>query len=409
MTGSGRRSLLLLCAAGFAYALVETASYLMLPIYFVEELRFDPSIAGGLLAVVGLASLAARFPSGKAYGVGMALRLAFAGAGAGALSMAILGASQSVPGILVALIGIGLALSSASTLQLATLSALHRDGALGSALGWYTAAIGIGHTVGGVLVGYLADVFGVTSVLAFIAAACVAGTGLWVVAQRRTGYAPRTPRSTDDDQEPSETSATSVSPRRGPWARMFRVKTIWSGTLVAAFVLVVVINTYNSSVSSFHPVMAVAAGLSFRQVGVLSSARSVASSLVRLGAGLWLRRTNGERLIWPLVVLGAVAIGLLPTLRASMWAQILLFLAMGASRGLLRITGSSVAMSGYDSAHARGQASATLNAGLDIGKLLGPLVGGGLVAVAGLGTMFPLVALAGVAAYWVASRRVNES
>jgi MFS family permease len=416
VTAPARASLLLVCASAFAYALVETGSYLVLPPDLVDRYHYDAAFVGVLLAVVGAASLAARFPVGKGYGAGRGPVLAAGGSLAGVASMALLRTPGMLPGLLLALCALGVALSIASTLQLATLSSLRQRGGLGSSIGWYTAAIGVGHTVSGVLAGWVGDRAGIPTVYAFVAVAAVAGTVLWAAGERMAARAgastgpERAEAPTTADREAvtegDEPSAAPAAPAGGvPLTRWVRRQfSGWDATLLAAFVLVLVMNTFNGSVSAFHPVMAVAAGLTLRQVGVLSSTRSLASTAVRIGAGVFLRRSNGERLIWPLVLLGAAAIALLPGLRASMLAQVPLFLGMGVSRGLLRITGSSVAMAGRTTPQERGRASATINAGLDLGKLVGPLAGSGLVAVAGLQGMFPMLAVAGIVAYWMASR-----
>lgn len=67
-----------------------------------------------------------------------------------------------------------------------------------------------------------------------------------------------------------------------------------------------------------------------------------------------------------------------------------LFLAGGVSRGLLRVTGTAEAFDAVgDSEH--GMTSAVLHAGLDLGKLSAPAVGGAVAEVVGLGAMFVLL------------------
>lgn len=417
MTLSSRAVLWLLCGSGFAAGMVESGTFLLMPPYLVDQGGFEPAAIGVLLSIVGAASLLARMPVGRLYGAGRGTHVALGGAVLGGSSLLALAGSPSWVIVPLALAGIGVATSIGSTVQLATLTAWGERRALGSAIGWYTAAIGVGNGASGFLGGWLADSAGIPVVFMVAAGILVAGTCSWLLAEHAatvTEAAPGAPERTRDDPappRPAETDPALATPERNDaqpvpgWDRVlarWRDRTPWDAALLSAFVLVLVMNGYLSSVTTFHPIMAVGAGLTLRQIGILSSARSFTSTGMRVAAGLFLRRTNGERLIWPLVLLGSLAIALLPPLRGSVVAQVPLFVAMGMSRGLLRITGSAVAMSGRDSAAERGRASAIINAGLDVGKLSGPLAGSALVAIGGVGFMFPALAVAGLVAYWAA-------
>jgi hypothetical protein len=171
---------------------------------------------------------------------------------------------------------------------------------------------------------------------------------------------------------------------------------VWAGAL-----LMFDINFVNGLVTTFQPVLALAAGLTLTQIGVLASLRSFASSFVRLGSGVMFARSSGVRLTTPLVVLGAAAVILIPSAKASFLLSAPLFLAIGTSRGLLRVTGSAHAFEGVpDHDRYHGITASLLHAGLDLGKLTGPLLGGAVAGLAGLETMFrvlPVVLLCGYA------------
>jgi predicted MFS family arabinose efflux permease len=376
-------------ASSFAYAVAETAAYLVLPPVLVEKFSYDPAVVGVWVAVVGAASLAVRFPVGEAYGRGRGLVSGVVGAGVTVVAVVLLILPAGSVRLLLALVGLGFGFSVASTLQLATLSSIGQGRGLGSSLGWYTAAVGVGHMVGGISAGSIADAAGIAAVFWFILVLASAGTALLVAAERLASRFSLPP-----SQLPAEPSAGSRT----------RAGQRWGKRLVMAFTLLLVINVFQGSVSAFHPLMALDAGLTLSQIGVLLTVMSLASTSVRVGAGLLLRRSDGGWLNWPLILLGACGVALMPVLRTSMLAQVPLFAAMGASRGLLRITASSVAMSGQQAPHSRGNASATINTGLDLGRLAGPLLGSGLVSTLGLHAMFPALAAAGVVAFWVASR-----
>src|SRR5204863_240688 len=108
---------------------------------------------------------------------------------------------------------------------------------------------------------------------------------------------------------------------------------VWVGVLVMFF-----INGLNAVTNTFHPVIALAAGLSLTQIGALSSMRSWASSSSRFGSGPVFSRFDPAALTLPLVVAGCLATLAIPSVITSFVLQIPLFLIAGLSRGLLRVT-----------------------------------------------------------------------
>ena len=176
--------------------------------------------------------------------------------------------------------------------------------------------------------------------------------------------------------------------RRGPWRAILRLPlAVWVGVLVMFF-----INGLNALTNTFHPVLALAAGLSVTQIGALSSIRSWASSSSRFGSGPLFSRVDASRLTLPLVVVGTVATCLIPSAIESFVLQVPLFALAGLSRGLLRVTGSTDAFDsvGRDE-RLHGLTSALLYGGLDLGKIVLPFVGGAVAAVWGVAAMFRIV------------------
>jgi hypothetical protein len=75
--------------------------------------------------------------------------------------------------------------------------------------------------------------------------------------------------------------------------------------------------------------------------------------------------------------------------------QIPLFALAGLSRGLLRVTGSADAFDAVGADDRRhGLVSALLYGGLDLGKIVLPVVGGAVAGVWSIATMFRVVPLA---------------
>ena len=161
---------------------------------------------------------------------------------------------------------------------------------------------------------------------------------------------------------------------------------VWAGVLVMFF-----INGLNALTNTFHPILAVAAGLSVTQVGVLSSIRSWASSSSRFGSGPLFARFDAAVLTLPLVVAGTLATCLIPSVIESFALQVPLFALAGVSRGLLRVTGSADAFDSVGDERLHGLTSALLYGGLDLGKIVLPFAGGLVAGAFGISTMFRVV------------------
>jgi hypothetical protein len=155
--------------------------------------------------------------------------------------------------------------------------------------------------------------------------------------------------------------------------------------------VMVYINFVSAIANGFQPLLGLAAGLSLTEIGILSSCRSWGSSTVRLGSGFIFARTDGKWLTTPLTLVSAASLFLIPSVASSFVLQIPLFLAMGVSRGLLRVTGSTEAFDAADDERSQGMVAALLFAGLDLGKLIGPLAAGFTAEAFGLATMFRIV------------------
>ena len=76
-----------------------------------------------------------------------------------------------------------------------------------------------------------------------------------------------------------------------------------------------------------------------------------------------------------------------------------LFVVNGICRGLLRVTSAATVAEVRAEGHDIGIASGVYNAGLDVGAIIGPAVGGIVADKVGLGPMFQLVAIGSLALY----------
>jgi sugar phosphate permease len=272
-----------------------------------------------------------------------------------------------------------------TTTQLALLAAIRPSSVpLASALGWFAGFQALGHVVAGTLGGFTADKAGFDTGF-FLFAGLTAVATLLIV--RSIGRATRTPSG--------EPMAARPPGGRVTWGQIGSLPmAVWTGALV-----LFTVNALLSTATTFYPVLALGAGITLTQIGILASCRSWASSVVRLGSGPVFSRVRPESLTLPLVFLAAASVALLPSVASSFALTIPLFIAAGLTRGLLRVTGSAEALDGVVDERGHGLTSAFLFVGLDLGRVAGPLVAGGVAEAFGLTAMFHLVPMLLLALY----------
>jgi MFS family permease len=371
----------------FLFSAGEAMLHVLVPPYLAVELDAGPGMVGVVLAVFAVAALATRLPVGAVYTASRARILLAVGGGLSAAAFAVVPLVDGVVPFAGLMAVDGFGWSMATTVQMAALVAARPPGmSTAWAMGWYSGFNGLGHTVAGAIAGFMADTMGFTPSFLVLAIVPAVGAAVMVAALRRA----------DIGME-----AVEESPRRPPvreaWRHLAGMPAIvWAGVLIMVY-----INFVSGIMNSFHPLLALGAGLSLTQIGVLQSCRAWGSSSVRLGSGLIFSRTDGKWLSLPLLLAGAASLFLLPTFQASFLLQVPLFLAAGVSRGLLRVTGSAEAFDGVGDEDDRrhGMTAALLHAGLDLGKLIAPLVGGVVAEVFGLATMFRVIPIALLALY----------
>lgn len=358
----------------FLFVAGSSAVSVLVPVYLSRQADLGPAAIGAVVGVYGIASLAARIPVGLLYSAGRGRGLLVGG---GLLSALAFGLVPLVHGtlaltVLMALNGLGW--SIATTAQLALLVARPPLGASTAvAMGWFSGATGLGNAVAGIVGGSLADAAGLRVTFFVLAATPLVGAiAMW----RSIGAAP---------------AGAPMPPRVGRRLAVVRMPlAVWVGVLVMVF-----INCLNSITNTFQPVLALGAGLSLTQIGVLSSIRSWASSSSRFGSGPLFARFDPAGLTMPLVVAGTLATCFIPSVIGSFVAQIPLFVIAGLSRGLLRVTGTADAFDAVgqnDRQH--GLTSAFLYGGLDVGKIVGPVAGGVVAGAFGIATMLRVLPFA---------------
>jgi MFS family permease len=359
----------------FLFTAGASALSVVMPVYLSRDAGIGPALIGAIVGAFAVASLAARLPAGLAYSASRGTRFLLAGGACSALSFALTPFTTRpiALGVLSALNGVGW--SMATTAQLALLVARRPHGVTtAEAMGWFSGATALGNVAAGLLGGGIADLVGVRESFYVFAVTPLAAALL----MSRTAGASVTEPQVATAPPPRTTVVRSVTGL--PLA-------VWVGVLVMFF-----INSLNAVTNTFHPVIALAAGLSLTQIGALSSVRSWASSSSRFGSGPVFSRVDPASLTLPLVVAGSLATCAIPSVISSFALQVPLFLVAGVSRGLLRVTGSADAFEGAgDDERRHGVTAALLYGGLDLGKIAGPLIGGVVAGVFGIATMFRVV------------------
>jgi len=352
----------------FLFVAGNSALTVLIPVHLARNGHLSTAAIGLVVGAFGLSSLVARLPVGLAYTARRGNAFLVAGALLNAAAYALLPVVHGAPlfALLMALNGIGW--SIATTAQLALLVARPPGGvSTAAAMGWFSGATGLGNMAAGVLGGFIADQIGLGPTFYVLAVTPVIGALLMV-------------RTSQVLEQPAEEA------ERPSWRLLGQMPlALWAGVLVMFF-----INGLNALQNTFYPVLAVAAGLSLTQIGAASSLRSWASSSSRFGSGPLFQRFDPAGLTLPLIVLGALATVAIPSVIDSFLLQIPLFVLTGLSRGLLRVTGSADA---FDAVGDRGHGltSALLYGGLDLGKIVLPVVGGVVAHAWSIATMLRVV------------------
>jgi MFS family permease len=369
--------LLPLYAASAILTLGEGSFQLLVPPYMHAH-HLSEVLIGTVFSVYGIVALAVRIPSGALYRPRRAWLLVFAGTLLSSVAFAGLSLTTR-PALLTALVALdGAGFAIATTANMAALVERRADGAnAGSIMGWYTGAIAVGYAVAGFVGGALGDALGPGPAIRVLAVVpLVAGVALAVVVGRSTPM-----RAAEPD-------------RRGAWWRDFHglPAAVW-----LAFFVTLYINLVSGVVLTFLPIYGLAIGLSLTQVGVLQGVHGGAAAVVRFLSGVVFRFVSYRRTLAIMVVVSGIAVATIAgvTVMAALTGACAL---LGLTRGLLRVASGALVMD--EAAGRSGPASSLYLAGLDLGKVLGPVAGGVGASAIGLRPTFLAAAVAFPLAYF---------
>ncbi len=386
-SAGSRTAVVAVYAALVFFTAAESAMRIIVAPYLSEERGLGSGTIGVVVAAFAAAALVTRLPAGARFAAARVRALVLTGATLSASGYLIL-AQVSHPVAAAAALAVGgVGWSISTTTLLAALVVSKPRGRLGtaSAMGWYAGFTGLGHTIAGVLGGYLADTFGFRNAFFTLAAGPLLGAVAITLAIRNAA-----------DRDPDPQRAPVDKPRLSWGAVRILPTAVWGGALVMVF-----INIIQSITSTFQPLVVLAAGLTLTHVGVISSVRSFAGATVRLASGAVFSRVPASGLTAPLMLLAVFAVTLIPTFASSLAWQVVLFAVIGVARGLLRVSGASDAFDAVEGTdEATGIAAAVVQGGLDVGKIVGPVAAGTVAEVFGLAAMFRILPIALFALYF---------
>ena len=373
-------SYVLMLAIATAVTLTKGVAEIVYPPYLAGY-GYSLSVIGLLTSLIGGLQLVSRVPSGVAYRPHRAKRqygAAFVVFGLATVGLAFANGQLVAVALLSAMHGF--AFGALSTFSLAIAIEVSGGKRVGAAMAWFTAANSTGYAIGYYLGGVGADSIGIpTTLLAagfvpFVAAAAVVALPALV---------------TEQVIERGKGVRGLLAAARGLDSR------VW-----LAVVIVLFLNTLQDSLDTFFPVFAPTIGITLAVVGALRAIRSGAGLFIRFGVAVLLTAVDYRRTTLIAIVAAAVAAAAVP-LSSSFIVLAALFIVLGLTRGILRATSAASIAELRSEGRDVGLASGVYSAGLDLGAIIGPTLGGAVATAIGIGPMFQVVALAGLVV-WLA-------
>lgn len=412
--GWGLLSLVFLASG--VLTLGEGSIALLLP-PLLEQRGSDAGLIGGLISLYGVASLASRVPGGLLYRSERAALLVGGGCLATAVAFFLIPvvASPVLVGALLAVQGFGFGIATTAVMALIMERAPRRVNT-GSVMAWYAGSTGLGYAAAGFVGGRLGDVLGLGLAIQILGFVPVSASVVLIVALVRSrpaweeSHPPDPPSDAGSDApitaaEPHASASGPLTDPEGDRAESAVRRRFWDAfrglppLVWVAFLVAFYLNLTYGALNAFFPIHGLAIGLTLTQVGLLIGVHSSVASAIRFLSGPIFRWVSYERVLTSMVLLSGVAVvgiglGRGFALLAIAWG------AVGFARGLLRVASGALVMeASAKTDRARGAASSTYLAGLDLGRILGPALAGGLVTLTGIPMMLVAIAFIGPFAY----------
>ena len=355
----------------FVLSIGEGGARFLSPVYLSEQGTSIGSI-GLSMSVFGAAALGSRLLVGLTFNAALVRATIAISALASTVALLVITTTSSIV-VFTALIGVhGFGWGVLATVLLTLVLKNKGTRTAAAVIGWYVGVEGLGRTGSPVLAGILGGELGPAQAMRVHTVIFAATAVLGVALLRIT--------------EPSgPLEGKQRSSRKLDLRRFRHVPVAAWGAFLTGFYL----NTTNAVLNTFFPVLGLALGFSLGQIGFLAGSRSAVSAVIRFFVDRILRLVSFNVIFVPLYAITAVTTGLIGSITLYP-VQFLLWIPNGASRGLLRV--GSMAQAMHDSDDERASAVAALiGAGYDVGRIIGPAVGGLAAAAFGLSAMFVIM------------------
>lgn len=353
---------------------------------FLEKSRYTIEQIGWIVALFGVTQLAARLPAGALYGAGSAKPLFITFVVLFILSTIGFAYAGGTIYLLALTLLHGFAFGAIGTVMLAWIIELKpANSSHGATMGWYTAALSAGYSIGSFGGGYLADHLGFA--FTFLGIGVIPVISILVGLTLPTPTVPLIPPPVESGKP------------RNRWS-LRELRGVVTRNLVLATLIAFYLNLLDDGFAAFFPLFGLSVGMSLTSIGFLKGLKSLMATGLRPMAGLVFRYINFKTLNNLLIIAWALVVIVFPSLREP-WMFALVFIVIGACRGLLRVTSATmIAEEKARDTRGIGIASGVYNAGLDAGAFVGPLVAGYIASVTDIPTMFRIVPLALLAVYF---------
>lgn len=349
----------------------------------LEDWGYSVGAIGLLIATASVAALLSRLPGGLLYASGRAHWLLL-----GSILLTIVASvlhplATDTTLFVVARVLFGLSTGVATTVNLAVFSDSQPPGrARQRALGYYSAGVAVGFTIGASVAGFAADWLGTANAFAL-------GAAFGVIALLGVPLRAPTPHADAPADVP------------------FRVRTLAHPRLLSVlaigFSLFLLFGFWNA----YLPLYGLAVGLTLGQIGLVRGAFALCQVGVRPLSGALVGHSGAGPLVLTGLGVQAVMIMLVPT-TSSLTVLLVLFVIHGSTRALAVVANTVSMVEGAEEARVpRGVMAGLYNTSMDLGSLVGPALGGGIASLVGVPASFvvvPVITLVMCAAAVLASR-----
>jgi MFS family permease len=385
--GAGSQRVLIPLYVASGVLTLGEGSFLVLVSPYLDGRGLGAGLIGTVVSVYGVASLLTRLPAGVLYRTERGTLLIAGGCVMSSLAFASIPLTGN-PLVLSALIGLdGMGFAVATTGVLAALMERRpRDSRAGSVMGWYTGGVGAGYAVAGFVAGAAGDALGVPTAILVLAVIPL------VAALLLTGAIRLAPLVAAADAAPQSSGGAIARIKEFTRAPVL----VW-----LAFFVTLYINLISGVLFTFFPIHGLAIGLSLTQIGLLAGIHGTIAAAIRFASGLIFKWISYQGALPAMVLMSGIAVVFLGSVDVFVvlvgaWA------AIGLARGVLRVASGALVLDATGSSDSqRGASSAIYLAGLDLGKIIGPLIGGASAALVGLRGTFVLLGVAFPIAYLV--------